>query len=1632
MSATTTGRLTGREPLTALQRAKDEVLDRAAASGNQDEAALAGLLRRYYRHVATEELVARAPQDILAAAISHRALAEDRPQGTATVGVRTPEHDGHTVVEIVADDMPFLVDSVTAELSRHGRAIHLVVHPQLVVRRDVTGRLLEVFDASSAAEVGPATSEVMVESWMRVEIDREPDADARAGLGADLGRVLRDVRGAVEDWPRMKSIALRLADDLVAAPPAVLPAEEVAESTALLRWLADERFTFLGYREYELTIGRGDEGDLLRAVPGTGLGILRADQPRDADSDRLPKAVSEQARQQQLLVVTKANSRSTVHRRAYLDYVGVKTFDAAGQVTGERRFLGLFTSAAYNENIQRIPVLRRKAKDVLVRSGLTANSHSGKDLLQILETYPRDELFQISVDDLEQTATSVLHLQERRQLRLFLRRDDYGRFMSCMVYLPRDRYTTQVRQAMEEILLDAFDGVSTDYTALVSESVLARLHFVVRVDPGHEVPDVDPAEVEARLVEATRSWEDDFLDALVADSGEELAADLAATYADAFPEGYKEDLTASDAVHDLQRLEALEPGGAIDLSLYTPREAMEGERRLKLYHVGEPVSLSLVLPRLQEMGVEVVDERPYRIDRFGRPPAWVYDFGLRYEPTGEVPSEDARALFQDAVAAVWAGHAESDGFNALVLRAGLSWRQAMVIRAYAKYLRQGGSTFSQTYIQECLTSNVHLVRMLVRLFEARFDPDHQGSSTEVVDGLFEEIGVALDLVESLDQDRILRSLLGVIRATLRTSYYQRDAAGDLKPYVAFKLDPQQVPDLPQPRPRFEIWVYSPRVEGVHLRFGPVARGGLRWSDRREDFRTEVLGLVKAQMVKNAVIVPVGAKGGFVVKRPPPDPTDREAVLAEGIACYRLFIRGLLDVTDNLVVVDGRSQVVPPPQVVRHDGDDTYLVVAADKGTATFSDIANQVALDYGFWLGDAFASGGSVGYDHKAMGITARGAWESVKRHFREIGVDTQGEDFTVVGVGDMSGDVFGNGMLLSEHIRLVAAFDHRHVFLDPDPDASASFAERRRLFDLPRSSWDDYDSRLISPGGGVHPRTVKSIPVTQQVRARLGLADGITSLSPADLMRAVLSAPVDLLWNGGIGTYVKASAESHADVGDKSNDAIRVDGAQVRARVVGEGGNLGLSQLGRIEYSLRGAGGDGGHINTDAIDNSAGVDTSDHEVNIKILLDQAVRDGALDVEGRNTLLAEMTDEVAALVLTDNYEQNVLLGNARAQAPVMISVHERFIKSLEQRGELNPALEFLPSREVMVDREAAGLGLTSSELAVLAAYSKITLTATILATTLPDEPWFARTLRRYFPERVVAEHGDRLTSHPLQREIVTTFVSNDLVNRAGLTYVFRAQEETGASPIEIVRAYSVVREVFGLDSFWAAVEAQDNKLPTDVQTMIYLEGRRLLDRCSRWLVQARRASIDVAAEVEHFGPDVARLIPLVPDLLVGDELARLRARTEEFAGLGVPEDLAVRAAGLLDTFSLLDVVQIATAEKLPAEEVTGVYFAVSERIEVDRMLTRITHLPRDDRWTALARSALRYDLYAVLAGLTSNVLTSTSSTELPARRIEAWEAANREGVARAQVTLDEITASDTFDLATLSVALRTIRTLLRS
>ncbi|WP_328790231.1 NAD-glutamate dehydrogenase [Streptomyces sp. NBC_00273] len=1649
---------------TKLDEAKAELLARAARvaehspaggllpTGSErgerpDQDTVLSYLQRYYLHTAPEDLADRDPVDVFGAALSHYRLAENRPQGTANVRVHTPtvEENGwtssHSVVEVVTDDMPFLVDSVTNELSRQGRGIHVVIHPQVVVRRDITGKLIEILGPDCDAH-GPATArphDSLVESWIHVEMDRETDKADLKQITADLQRVLSDVRESVEDWEKMREAALRIAEGLPAEPTAPdLREYELEEARELLRWLADDHFTFLGYREYNLV-----DGDSLSAVPGTGLGILRSDPHHSGKEDghpvspsfnRLPADARAKAREHRLLVLTKANSRSTVHRPSYLDYVGVKKFDADGNVVGERRFLGLFSSAAYTESVRRVPVIRRKVAEVLAGAGFAPSSHDGRDLTQILETYPRDELFQTPVDQLQAIVTSVLYLQERRRLRLYLRQDEYGRYYSALVYLPRDRFTTGVRLRLMDILREELGGISVDFTAWNTESILSRIHFVVRVPQGTELPaltDSDVERIEGRLVEAARSWADGFQEALIAECGEERAAELLRRYGTSFAEGYKADHSPRAAVADLIHLERLAASDRqFALSLYEPVGAGPGERRFKIFRTGDQVSLSAVLPVLQRLGVEVTDERPYELRRSDRVSAWIYDFGLRMPVSGNGDNylgDDARERFQDAFAAVWQGDAENDNFNALVLSAGLTWRQAVVLRAYAKYLRQAGSTFSQDYMEDTLRNNVHTTRLLVSLFEARMAPVRQTAGSELVDAMLEELDGALDQVASLDEDRILRAFLTLIKATLRTNFFQLNGVGEQHSYVSMKFDPQAIPDLPAPRPAFEIWVYSPRVEGVHLRFGKVARGGLRWSDRREDFRTEILGLVKAQMVKNTVIVPVGAKGGFVAKNLPDPSVDRDAWLAEGIASYKIFISALLDITDNMVA----GEVLPPKGVVRHDEDDTYLVVAADKGTATFSDIANGVAESYGFWLGDAFASGGSAGYDHKGMGITARGAWESVKRHFRELGHDTQTEDFTVVGVGDMSGDVFGNGMLLSEHIRLVAAFDHRHIFIDPNPDAATSYAERRRLFELPRSSWADYDTSLISAGGGIHPRTAKAVPITAQVREALGIEAGVTKMTPADLMKAILQSPVDLLWNGGIGTYVKATAETHADVGDKANDAIRVNGSDVRAKVIGEGGNLGLTQLGRIEFARTGAGGEGGKVNTDAIDNSAGVDTSDHEVNIKILLNAVVTDGDMTVKQRNKLLAQMTDEVGHLVLRNNYAQNVALANGAAQAPSLLHAQQRYMRRLERDGLLDRALEFLPTDRQIRELLGGGKGLTQPELAVLFAYTKITVADELIATELPDDPYLRRLLFAYFPAALAERLTEQIDTHALRREIITTILVNDTVNTGGSTFLHRLREESGASTEEIVRAQLAAREIFGLADVWDAVEALDNKVAADVQTRVRLHSRRLVERGTRWLLNNRPQPLQITETIGFFQERVGQVWAELPKLVRGADLEWYQSILDELTGEGVPEELAAKVAGFSSAFPALDIVAIADRTGVDPLEVAEVYYDLADRLAITQLMDRIIELPRSDRWQSMARASIREDLFAAHAALTADVLSVGNGTSTPEERFKAWEEKNTAIIGRARTTLDEIQGSDDFDLANLSVAMRTMRSLLR-
>ncbi|NUS73332.1 MAG: NAD-glutamate dehydrogenase [Corynebacteriales bacterium] len=1569
---------------------------------------LKALSALYWRYLPAEQLTDRSPDDLAAEIQTHLELAAVRVPGQVLLRIRNPEPEtAPSVIEIATDDMPFLVDSVTAALAQLGVAINMFNHPQPVVRRDLQGQLLDVrVDADPDA---PQAGD-LVESWMRIEVNRLAPDDAQA-IEERLLRVLGDVREAVEDWAPMRAKALAIADELASADLPV-PEKDVLDSRALLQWLVDDQFTFLGYRDYRLV--HADDGDYLESVPGTGLGILRAENAGPRKITQLPQQVRDHLLEPRLLIITKANSRSTVHRSAYMDYIGLKVFDSAGKVVGERRFLGLFSSSAYFQSVRNLPVISRKAEEVIQRSGLSMRSYSGKDLLSILETYPRDELFQVRTEELFDTVMSVLQLQGKRSLRLFARRDMYGRFVSCMVYLPRDRYNTRTRIKMQEVLVKAFDGVGVDYTARVSEGTLARVRFVVRVEPHSTMDDVDVPALQAKLIEVTRWWEEDFSDALLEAMPSDEARRLFDTYAQAFGEGYKAETRVTTAVADVLRLDQLTEKGQIAVHLHANDEKSDDEILFTIYQRGDGMPLSQVLPVLQSLGVRVLHERPYQVDD-----RWVYEYGLALAPGTEedLDLQQVGRAVEDAFTACWRGDAEVDGFNELVLKAGLTWDQIVVLRAYARYFQQAGTRYSQNYMQQALAKHPNIARALVSLFDAKFNPEFSGDSAAAVTEQQAVITDGLDSVDALDDDRIIRAFMLMINGTLRTNHYRRDEHGNRRQYLSLKFDSESIPFLPKPHPKYEIFVYSPKVEGVHLRFGRVARGGLRWSDRHEDFRTEVLGLVKAQMVKNAIIVPTGSKGGFVVKQPPVG-GDRAAQIAEGIACYKLFISGLLDITDNLVA----GKIVPPSNVVRHDGDDSYLVVAADKGTATFSDIANEVAQSYGFWLGDAFASGGSYGYDHKKMGITARGAWESVKRHFRQLGVDTQSQDFTVAGVGDMSGDVFGNGMLLSQHIRLVAAFDHRHIFLDPNPDAATSYAERQRLFDLPSSSWADYDSSLISAGGGVFARSLKSIPLSEQVREALGT--DATELSPAELIQAILRAPVDLLWNGGIGTYVKASTELHSQAGDKSNDATRVDATELRCKVVGEGGNLGLTQLGRIEFALS-----GGRINTDAIDNSAGVDTSDHEVNMKILFSLAE---GLSFEDRNTLMGTLTDEVAELVLRNNYAQNNALMLGTHLAPKLVSVHRRLITEMEREGRLDRPIEFLPSDDEIAEREVNGGALSSPELSVVLAYVKIGLKEDILASDLPDDPACAALLHNYFPAGMREKFADLMADHPLKREIIATSLVNNIVDHGGLTFVYRAAEETGASSVDVARAYLVIRGVFDLDSLWAQNEALDNKVDVAAQLAVSARLRRVLDRGVRWLLQTRGGTIDVRAEIERLGGGVAELLPTVGEFFVGHEVKAVRGYIETLTELGVPASLAVPTVNALHGFGLLDVVELAQQRDLPPLVVAKVYFTASERFAIADLLERISGLPRHDRWTALARMAIRYDLYAVLAGITADVLaragervTSASAEAL----LDEWVELNRVRIERVASTLNMLTVDAKPDLATLSVLLRQLRSL---
>ncbi|MCK8515303.1 NAD-glutamate dehydrogenase [Methylonatrum kenyense] len=1559
------------------------------------------LVAQYFRRVPADDLRQRKSENLYGMTAAHWTLGRQRRPGLVRTQVINPTPDrhgwesSHTILQIVVDDQPFLVDSIAMALNRRGLTIHLTIHPILRVRRDDDDEIQELFADDS-------NDQAQSEAWMHFEVDRIADEEGRRALQNDVKAVIDQCRVVVNDWLPMRQRMQTVLDGL--GEPRDREGEEIH---AFLQWLIAEHFTYLGYRHYRLQ-KQGREYRL-SGDPESALGLLRGgDEDGTRRLSKLPKDIRAKALEPDRLVLTKSAHRSPVHRPGYMDHVGIKELDDKGRVIGEHRFLGLYTSSAYSRNPREIPLLRRKLDAVRRMAGLPANSHSGKALNNLLETYPRDELFQSDTETLYRISMGILHLQERQRVRLFVREDTYRRFVSCLVYAPRDRYDSSVRRRMQQELEQAFASTRSEFSVNLSEAVLARIHFLLHVSD-HRIPEVDLEALEQRLAHAARDWCDELHDALLDYYGEADGNHLFDLYGQAFSAAYREDTSARTGAQDVARLESLDPEHDLQIMLYRPLEAPEELIRLRLYRFGEAIPLSDVLPLLENLGLRVVDERPYTIHLRTRT-HWIHDFGLLDSGANAPDLDQIRELFESGFDAIWHGRVENDGFNRLLLAARLGWAEIMILRAYGRYLRQAGTTFSQAYIEDTLVGNPRIARLLVRLFHYRLDPDRFDDKRAA--RVAEQVELALAEVPSLDEDRILRRLLAAIQATLRTSFYQ-EASDDEA--LSLKLTPAAIPDMPEPHPAFEIYVYSPRVEGVHLRGGKVARGGLRWSERKEDFRTEVLGLMKAQMVKNAVIVPLGAKGGFVARQLP---EEREAQLDEVRTCYRLFIRALLNITDNYP----GGKVTPPPRVVRQDDDDPYLVVAADKGTATFSDTANAIAADYGFWLGDAFASGGSNGYDHKKMGITARGAWVAVRRHFREMDHDIQTTPFSVIGVGDMSGDVFGNGMLLSRQIRLVAAFDHRHIFLDPDPDPERSFRERQRLFDLARSSWDDYDREQLSEGGGVFPRTAKSVEPSARACKALGIAPG--PLTPAELIQAILRAPVDLFWNGGIGTYVKASSETHPDVGDRSNDAVRVNADELRCRVIGEGGNLGVTQRARIEFARA-----GGRINTDAIDNVGGVDCSDHEVNIKILLNGLVENGELTEPQRNRLLAEMSDEVAELVLLDNDRQTESLSIMQARAPQLLAEHSRLIRDMEASGRLNRELEALPGERQIAEWLAVGHGLTRPETAVLLAHAKLAGYEALIETDLPEDPDLQDTLYSYFPSALREQYGEYLPAHRLRREIVATQIANELFNRLGASVLLRLNEKAGATGEAAARAYFIARRVFGLDALWAAIDQLNHQVSGQTQTELRLAVLDVVEAVVLWLVRHFNGEQAIAEAVARLQRPVAELETRLAELLPADDQAYLGECATEWRDAGVPDALAQRIVQLEPLSSALDITLMAEDTAAPLTLAAELYFRLAAELELRWLAANIQQLPGDDPWQERFRSGLQDGLGEARRQLATALLQQQDRAENGAALLETWRAEQARALFRLQHTLQDLRAAGTPTAAMLSVTVQDLQDL---
>ncbi|TYL48586.1 NAD-glutamate dehydrogenase [Marinomonas sp. IMCC 4694] len=1596
-----------------IERIEVEINDHFTANEANNVIQLAHL---YFQDSLTEDLVNESIENLYGTIVCLWDFLQQRQANQPKIRVYNPNYEEHswqsthTVIEILTDDMPFLVSSFNMALVRLGHTIHLTAHPVVTVNRNKKGELQNI-DAASKSH----------EALMRFEIDRLSDLNLLEKIKEQLLTSLADVKKTVEDWPTMKA---KLSDIIGESEQLVhlKDSEHHQETLDFLRWVANDHFTFIGFRAYNLTV-EGNETHL-KLVDGSGLGTFRDinDKKVKRDivlQDNLAKLAVDSSN---VLILTKSTAVSTVHRPVHLDYLGIKRCDKHGKVIGEWRFFGLYSSTAYIARLQDIPLLRKKLDIIVERANTDPNSHKGKNLKHILNNYPRDEMLQAPVDELFGTIESILAIQERRQLRVFLRKDIYGRFLNALVYVPRDRYNTELRIKMQDILMTACNGTSSEFNVQFSQLVLARVNFTIQIADPKQSPSIDAEDIQRKMQDAMNSWEDKLLFALHKSQGEENGNVLFNDYVAYLPAAYREDFSPNAAVLDIERLSQLTGEGDTSTHIYRQVGQAKNNYFFKVYGAGTTLILSDVLPILECMGLRVLEARPYELDQDddGTANTWVVEFAISVDADINLEKNAQREAFQDAFNQVFRRRVENDRFNALVLSASLTWRQVTMLRALTKYLMQLQLPFSLPYMQQTLEKNAGIARLLVQLFEQRFDPTQDTKRDEKVQKMLDKIDAELDQVANLDEDRILKHYLSVIQAMLRTNFYQTDAEGEVKDYVSFKLDPSLIPAVPLPRLKFEIFVYAPWVEGIHMRGGKVARGGLRWSDRMEDFRTEVLGLVKAQMVKNAVIVPSGAKGGFVAKQLKKN-ASREQVQAEVIHCYTTFISGLLDITDNLV----QNEVVPPLSVLRYDEDDPYLVVAADKGTATFSDLANSISEKYGFWLGDAFASGGSNGYDHKKMGITARGAWESVKRQFKEMGINCQTTDFTTVGIGDMAGDVFGNGMLLSKHTRLVAAFNHMHIFIDPTPDAMSSFAERERMFALPRSSWEDYNKELISKGGGIFNRSAKSIPINADIRKALGIEGNIKSMPPIDLINAILKAPVDLLWNGGIGTYVKSESESHADAGDSANNGLRVNGKELRCKIVGEGGNLGLTQLGRIEFAQK-----GGLISTDAIDNSAGVDSSDHEVNIKILLNRVVEDGDLTEKQRNNLLAEMTDEVGSLVLRHNQGQSHVLSLINAQAPLRLADHWRLIKSLVKEGRLNREIEYLPSDAQIKKRLNKGQGLTRPEISVLLAYSKIKLSEQLVLDGIGDDVDLTTQINAYFPTQLTKQFGGQMASHPLLQEIIAGHVTNNLGNRMGSTFSIYMQEETGASALNVVRAYMAAEDIFGISTLWNDINGLEFTADNAVLNGLLTRIQGLIERATLWLLRNTRDSLSIQRLKDTYKPGVEIIKANMQAILTESSQAHLADITSALVEKNLPIEIAEKLSGLHYLFYGLDIIRVAANTETEVLDVAQTYFALEMDLELHWLRHKVGDLTADDMWQRRAKAGLGDEIDNSLRTLTQEVIQSSSDIKKREQRLTHWRESNTDSINHYHATFGEIKTESELTLAMVTVAIRELRNLI--